>query len=146
MQLAIFDDNRRFAEIFQFRLAEKMKDFARSCQCIMITDIDILFLTDLSAVQALFLGIDIPGINGINIAFAIREKYPNLIIVLISEKLDFALDGYRLGAFRYLLKARLEQDFEQCISDVLNAVLSDQKILKISKKQTHKWLTKLFVC
>ena len=134
MQLAIFDDNRRFAEIFQFRLAEKIKEFAYSCQCIMITDLDILFLTDLSAIDALFLGVDIPCVDGIDIAFAIREKYPNLIIVLISEKLDYAPDGYRLSAFRYLLKARLEQDFEQCISDVINVILADKKTLKISGK------------
>lgn len=122
MNIAVFDDNQRFAEIFQRKLVERLNISAVTGFCIAYSDIDILLLSDLSFFNALFFCLDLPGLNGIEVAFSIREKYPSLLIVLLSTGTAYAPAGYRLGAFRYLLKQNLEQEFDLCVTEVLAAL------------------------
>lgn len=60
---------------------------ARSTPC------DILFLDILLGTQ-----------NGIDVAKALREKMDLVTIIFLTSSADFAMDGYTVGAFRYLLK------------------------------------------
>ena len=58
----------------------------------------------LEACQILFLDINMQGMDGLKTAMRIKEKYPKLPVVLVTAYMNYALDGYKVKASRFLLK------------------------------------------
>ncbi len=69
--------------------------------------------------DAIFLDIHMPDMNGMEIANIIKNTAPDTIIVLVTACKDYVLEGYKVEAFRYLLKSELEEVFPECISSIL---------------------------
>ena len=51
-----------------------------------------------------FLDIDLPHLNGMDLAKKIREKDEKVVIIFCSNLAQFALKGYEVGAFDYIVK------------------------------------------
>jgi len=64
----------------------------------------------LEACQILFLDINMQGMDGLKTAMRIKEKYPKLPVVLVTAYMNYALDGYKVKASRFLLKDNLADD------------------------------------
>ncbi len=65
---------------------------------------EVLPLLEQNQPHIIFLDIYLPGMNGLQLAGLIREKYPGVLIVLMSENKNFALHSFDAGASYYLLK------------------------------------------
>lgn len=68
-----------------------------------------------------FLDIEMKKINGMEVAYKIRERNPDTEIVFVTVMMEYALEGYRVNARRYLLKENLEQLIPECLSIILRA-------------------------
>lgn len=66
----------------------------------------------LEACQILFLDINMQGMDGLKTAMRIKEKYPKLPVVLVTAYMNYALDGYKVKASRFLLKDNLADTIE----------------------------------
>jgi len=54
--------------------------------------------------DAALLDIDMPGMNGLELAAAIREKYPDIAIIFLTGYSRYALQAYEVHPTGYLLK------------------------------------------
>ena len=64
-------------------------------------------------VDAALLDIDMPGMNGIELAAAIKEKWPDTAILFLTGYPQYALDAFRVHANCYLLKPVKKQKLEE---------------------------------
>lgn len=80
--------------------------------------------------QLLFLDINMEGMDGLKTAMGIREKYPRLPIVLVTAYMNYALDGYKVKASRFLLKDNLEDTIEECMDDLMDEMKRNSKVLE----------------
>lgn len=71
-----------------------------------------------SGYDVIFLDINMPGANGLEIAERIRETGSRVILVFITAFVDYAIEGYKTGAIRFLLKDMLEQSFSECVEAI----------------------------
>lgn len=55
-------------------------------------------------IDILFLDVEMPEMNGMETASAIRKFDENLLIVFVTGYADYVFDGYRVGAMDYLMK------------------------------------------
>lgn len=80
-------------------------------------------------IDLLFLDIEIPlEMNGLALAEKIRKTNAEMAIVFVSNYAEFACDGYRVDAMRYLLKpVRRDQ-----ICEILNTVYLQWKYTQVS--------------
>lgn len=134
MYILFFDDDKKFAEYLKAEWLERFRKIDHSCICVVLSDVDVLLLTDLSIFQAIFLCVDMPGLEGMDIAFAIRKRCPDVLLILVSKELLHAPDGYYINAFRFLLKEKIKKEFAVCIDDVTRQILKDQGLIKIKGK------------
>ncbi len=67
-----------------------------------------------------FLDINMPGINGLELAAAAREA--GVRIVFVTAHREYALDGFRLNALDYLLKPVSYEEFSEAVQRALDAV------------------------
>lgn len=64
----------------------------------------------------LFMDIQIPGeMNGIQAAQRFFSKNEHIPIVFLTNYVDFACDGYKVNALRYLLKPVTQADISECM-------------------------------
>lgn len=67
-----------------------------------------------------FLDIEMPEIGGMELAKRIREALPDSVIIFLTSHEEFAPDGYRVQALRYLSK----QTWKKYLSEALSAAVT----------------------
>ncbi len=79
----------------------------------------------------------LPGINGINAAQKIKKLNENAIILFYTDHSEYALEGYKAKAFRYILKSAPKSTFLHQIKAAVYECRSRHKsILVTSQKET----------
>lgn len=83
------------------------------------------------------LDIEMPGMNGIELAKYIKEKYADCIIIFITayDRFDYAIEAIHIKAFDYLLKPWKEERLCELISTAIENVRSMQKTDSIVHSQ-----------
>lgn len=121
LKVAICDDEKYFRESIQELISKYLKQK------------DILFLIDLfesgiafcsdddnmQRYDVIFLDIGMKEMNGMDTAYKIRKKNPDMTIVFITIMMDYALEGYRVNAVRYILKDDLDRLLPECMDTIL---------------------------
>ncbi len=83
-----------------------------------------------SVCQLLFLDINMQGMDGLKTAMRIKEKSPKLPAVLVTAYMNYALDGYKVKASRFLLKDNLADTIEECMDDLIAEINKNRRILE----------------
>ena len=66
-----------------------------------------------------FLDINMDKIDGIQTAARIRSFHSDTYIVFVTAFIDYALEGYKVNAVRYLMKDTLDLAMEECMTAIL---------------------------
>lgn len=82
--------------------------------------------------QVVFLDITMDGMNGIQTARILREHNPDACIVFVTAYIDYAIEGYRVEAFRFILKDGMEQSMPECVNAILQKKKVKEKIIHYS--------------
>lgn len=89
---------------------------------------------DLSAVDVVFLDVDMPEINGIEAAGYLRQKLPDVMLVFVTDYIEYAPAGYRVDAFRYLLKSRMSQELNSILDEIVDKLYVDQSTIQVKSQ------------
>lgn len=118
MNIAICDDSIAFLQDFEHAILHHCTIAGWQVSCSTFSSSQSIMNSDLSQTDVLFLDVHMPGQNGIMTAQLLRQRYPELIIVFVTNLIDYAMDGYVVGAFRYLLKENLSTALLPCLSAI----------------------------
>ncbi|HEY4290393.1 MAG TPA: LytTR family DNA-binding domain-containing protein [Puia sp.] len=88
--------------------------------------------------DVLFLDIEMPGINGLQLARQLKN--PQLLLVFITSHAEFAVDGYELEAFDYLLKPFTPERFSRLALRLRDFSLLRQKAFAFEREQEAETL------
>ena len=77
-------------------------------------------------IEAVFLDIEMPGLNGLSAAEIIKERYPDMLIVFVTAHSQYAAESYRLDATDYLVKPIT-------VDNITRAIKKLEKALSISQ-------------
>ena len=67
--------------------------------------------------EIIILDVEMPGLNGLETAERIRQTDKSVIISFLTNYSEFAVKGYEVGAFRYILKNQPDYAYmEQLLS------------------------------
>lgn len=81
--------------------------------------------------------IEMPDINGIELAKQIKDMYPEVCLVLVTSYIEYAVKGYEAKADRYLLKPIKIEDIETLVEDFMREQNKVKKIIVKDKEQEH---------
>lgn len=73
--------------------------------------------------DAIFLDIEMPPPDGMETARRLHEFSPELPVIFLTSHTELAMDGYEVGAFRFLQKPVIPEKLTQALKDIrqLNA-------------------------
>lgn len=135
MNIAVCDDSQLFIKT----LERELKHFAAlrdtSVNLRAFLNPNRLLDENLSDIQVAFLDIEMPQLNGLELAGQLRQRYPELLIVFLTSFIEYAPAGYRVNAFRYILKKELEQELPQVMDDIASKIQEDGSIIELLTRE-----------
>ena len=79
--------------------------------------------------QALFLDIEMPGIDGMATANELRAKGFAAPILFLTSHTEMAMEGYEVAAFRFLGKPANPEKMERALTDLRQELCEKQKLI-----------------
>lgn len=131
MKVVVCDDEPMFRKAFCRMLEDQfaVNDWTYSCDT--YSSGQELLCADLSNVQVVFLDIDMPGLNGLDVARQLRVKYANIIIIFVTAFPEYAVRGYCVEALRYLLKKNLSLELPDCLNAIKEKIISNELTIRV---------------
>lgn len=126
MNIAICDDN-----IVQVRKIENLLENYFSgeklpYELFSYTDSKMLLKdSEKNKFDIAFLDVEMNPVNGIQAGEYLRKNLPNIILIYVSGYIDYSVQGYKVQAFRYILKRDLDVLFKE---DMDAALIQYRKI------------------
>jgi two-component system LytT family response regulator len=68
------------------------------------------------APDAVFLDIDMPGLDGLELALRIQERRPGIIVIFVTAYAQYALEAYRAHPLDFLLKPVRQTRMDDCVA------------------------------
>lgn len=135
MNVVICDDEKYFTDVLeqQIRTYAAHNDFKLEIHT--FHSAKELLCADLSDCDALFLDIDMPETTGLEAAQMIRMNYPDLILVFITGWIEYAPAGYRVNAFRYLLKKKLPEELPVCLDEIRAKMFENAAMVTVQTRE-----------
>ena len=87
------------------------------------------FLNSKKDFDLILLDIDLPDMNGIEIAKRLEDE--NVIIIYITNHKHFSENAYGINVYKYILKTKLEQLFPKTLKEIINK-LENRKITQFN--------------
>lgn len=120
--VAVCDDDK----LFSAAILDKITDIAVKRNI----DLDVKLFDSASSLykavkdgacfDIIFFDVLIGSENGIEAARGLRELCEGTLFIFLSGYIDFAVQGYEVRAFRYLLKDRIDTELEKTLVEALS--------------------------
>lgn len=133
LKIAICDDEKYFVQKIKNILIEYLEN--RKIQYEIDTFYSGIELVDMGIeivkYQIVFLDINMKQLNGMETAEMIRKYSQDIYLVFVTAYVDYSLEGYKVGAIRYLLKDDIS--FADAIYECVNAILDKMNYVVCEK-------------
>ncbi len=114
IKIAIIDDNIDDIKSLKNCLLDfinEKKDLSLKFDVIEFTDPKAFLSSEIKNYNLIFLDIEMPSINGLDLAKKIREKNDSVALVFITNMAQYALNGYEVNAIDFMVKPLNYFDF-----------------------------------
>lgn len=126
MDIAICDDNKRFASELEEVILKKYVDTVK-CEVFFSGDELYGVLEKGEKYQIYFLDIEMEGINGIETALRIRKDDDNALIIFMTEHQEYVYRVFEALPFRFLIKPFTEEKICKVMNECLEQINTSGK-------------------
>lgn len=130
MNVLVCDDERQIVDSIIETLEKKTEETQVSSRFYGFSQpsqIDLSLPYDIA-----LLDIDMGETNGIELARKLRAENENIVIIFITNFIQYAPEGFEVQAFRYLLKADLSAKLDSYFDSAVQEVLRRKQLVTIS--------------
>lgn len=91
-----------------------------------------------------FMDIELPGTNGLDASVKLREMDKNVMIVFVTNLVQYAVKGYFVNAFDFIVKPFNYEDFAIKLKRIFKSLLSNQNKKVIINYRGGKKVVSIF--
>lgn len=132
MKFLICDDDAQFALRLKQRLNELLHEVQKNFVIDCVTQANEISAIDIRKYDVAFLDIDMGRTNGIKLAKQFRIAYPDIILIFVTNYVQYSLEGYEVRALRYLLKEQLDEKLPECLDAALLFYRKERNYVRFS--------------
>lgn len=124
MKILICDDEPLFGQKLRSAVLLWFEQKGIQAGCTVFSNpLQVLDAPDLAEYRIALLDAEMAPLNGIQLGRRLREANRKILLVYVSAYLEFAVDGYSVNAFRYILKQDLEKSLSLCLEAVVKELV-----------------------
>lgn len=90
--------------------------------------------------DAIFMDIDLPGMNGLDAVKNLRLRNNNNLVIFVTNLSQFAVNGYSVNAFDFIVKPLNQYEFKMKIDRIINAISTNKGIKIIINSARNKYI------
>lgn len=131
IKILVCDDDSDFVAYMITWLNQHTPPF---CQLSVHGETDPANLTeeDLSTCDIAFLDVDMKTINGIDVAKRMRALQSKVILIFITNYIEYSPEGYEVQAFRFLMKGQLPEKLPRYFAESIQELQRQNRTLSVS--------------
>ena len=137
MKIAIIEDEKQFSTLLTNHIDRYVEEEGCNVET-TIFDNPIVFLDKCNAndfYEVIFLDINMPQMNGMEVAKKIRKLHIHTIIVFVTNMPQYAIHGYSVNAFDFIVKPIMYGNFSIKLSSALHCLKQKKDVsLCVSNK------------
>lgn len=142
--IAIFEENAKIAKEMKTYIDGFFKNLKIVCYIdIFISKEDLLqAIVRKGGYDVIFLSIDAQQEIDTEIIRGIRKYEKGPLLVLVSDSLEYATEGYKMEALRYILKSdsTFERDMDECMGAILDRLQINQNYREFNFLEERKYI------
>ena len=133
---AVVDDERRDAEYLSSLVRKWAEERGEELALALYSSAEaFLFAYEADRrLSLLFLDVEMPGINGVELAKCVREGNREVKIVFVTGYTDYILEGYDVSALHYLVKPLSEEKLFQVLDRARKEIAADDRVLYLRER------------
>lgn len=134
INIAIFDDDQIFLEYFMEVVQSNFMMLGAKCQiACFIEPESFMEYISIQPIDLLFLDIEMPKTNGLEIAKLLRKRAKECLIVFVSNYEGYVFQSFDVMPFYYLRKQKIEEEIEGLIKRIFNKYSMNEIKLQIKE-------------
>ena len=132
--IAICDDKEILVRKLFNQLRYFLKESKVDWEIYSFTD-PLMLLECSKPIQILFLGIDMPQMNGLKVAKKAAEKWDDVKIIFLTAYLEYVQNAFKVKTFRYLLKPFQKDEVKEALFEAIDVLLEKKfRLINIDGK------------
>ena len=145
IKIGICDDERMIAGILKDLVQECMKELETESE-VRTFDSGEKLLTEAGKLDILFLDIEMPGSDGIEVGRKLREQGDDCRIIMATSKVERFKDAFKINAFRFITKPFQKEEIKEALEAVLKTRIGMQEIELYRERNLYTFLQKDIIC
>lgn len=138
--IALCDDNTQFLNLLEGKIRKECASLVpEKLECFIGPSFgsaeDVLLYIKSNPIDVLFLDIDMPKMNGFELAKILCKEYKDTIIVFMSAYDNFVYDSFEFSPFAYLRKNCMVDELPKLLTRVIEKLLEPTKQLTLVTKE-----------
>lgn len=130
MNILICDDERSIAQQVSELLQKHCTEAGMQVRFHLFDD--PCAIKDFELYDIALLDIDMGDFSGIDLARRLRKEKPGIVIIFLTNFIQYAPEGFEVQAFRYLLKSDMQERLVSYFEDAVREVVREKQIITIS--------------
>lgn len=133
IKVAIVEDEEKEVQLLQHYLEQYGKKYGETFSIVRYANA-IDFLTGYRSIyDIVFMDIELPLMNGMEACFKLREMDQKINIIFVTNMAQYAVKGYEVQAFYYIVKPISYYNLESCLSRVIRQIrLNGEDEIKVN--------------
>lgn len=120
MQIVICDDDRKMQDILRDKIERSCREMGVVCEITCCSSGGEVLGAD-RAPDVLFLDIQMPGTDGMDVAKELRRRRWNTILIFVTALSEYVYDAFDVGAFHYLVKPFTAEKLSEVLKKAVEA-------------------------
>lgn len=133
IHIAICDDNRPFLNIIENKINEILEDKKEAVNiCKFASGIELIkaYTNKDKPFHIIFLDIDMPKIDGLEVAEVIRDKDEDCILIFLTSMDDKVYKTFKYNTFRFIRKTHMDAELEEALIKSMEKLTTDKHVFK----------------
>lgn len=137
IRAAICDDNLKMGEEIQLCFRDCCRAAGSDCRSALFQDGGQLLyeLQDGAYFDVFLLDIEMPRMNGLDLAAKLKDFRPDALIIFISSYDRYVYQSFQVQPFRFIPRRRMEEMLTQAAADVVRALAEREQTYLIAENQ-----------
>ena len=129
LRVAICDDESQICEVMRDKLQKYYFSSNINLSVKTFSSGEQVLESDLGRIDVLFLDVDMPGLDGLKTAKAIRKKNKDMIIIFLTAYSEFVFESFKVDAFRFLIKPVKDSELTETLEAVQKKLYEPEEYL-----------------
>ncbi|BCJ92455.1 DNA-binding response regulator [Anaerocolumna cellulosilytica] len=133
LKIAICDDEEIFLEELLYQMSvELRKTDTKFHVTTYMNGVELLSDNEKEIFDLVVLDIEMPHLNGIEVAEQIRQRNPYVCIIFITNREDLVFQSLRYRPFRFIRKSKVYEELPEAIDGIIQKLNSENQYYTLS--------------